>query len=51
VLQDMLGMNPHFKPKFLKHYADGYGVVNSAVNRFDAEIRHGCFPTAKESYR
>ncbi len=51
VLQDMLGMNPHFKPKFLKHYAQGYEVVTSAVNRFDAEIRHGCFPTARESYR
>ena len=51
VLQDMLGMNPHFKPKFLKHFANGYEVVTSAVNRFDAEIRHGCFPTAKESYR
>ncbi len=51
VLQDMLGMNPVFKPKFLKHYADGHGMLTGAVNRFDAEIRHGCFPTAKESYR
>lgn len=51
VLQDMLGMNPHFKPKFLKHYAGGYEMMSSAVNRFDREVRHGCFPTAKESYR
>jgi 3-methyl-2-oxobutanoate hydroxymethyltransferase len=51
VLQDMLGMNPHFKPKFLKHFANGHEVVTSAVNRFDAEIRHGCFPSAKESYK
>jgi 3-methyl-2-oxobutanoate hydroxymethyltransferase len=51
VLQDMLGMNPHFKPKFLKHYAQGYEMMSSAVNRFDAEIRHGCFPTARESYK
>jgi 3-methyl-2-oxobutanoate hydroxymethyltransferase len=51
VLQDMLGMNPHFKPKFLKHYANGHAVVTDAVNRFDAEVRRGCFPTAKESYR
>ncbi|MGD8416819.1 MAG: 3-methyl-2-oxobutanoate hydroxymethyltransferase [Pseudomonadales bacterium] len=51
VLQDMLGMNPGFKPKFLKHYADGHTMVTKAVNRFDAEIRHGCFPSAKESYR
>jgi 3-methyl-2-oxobutanoate hydroxymethyltransferase len=51
VLQDMLGMNPGFKPKFLKHYAQGHGMVTEAVNRFDAEVRRGCFPTARESYR
>jgi 3-methyl-2-oxobutanoate hydroxymethyltransferase len=51
VLQDMLGMNPGFKPKFLKHYACAHAMMTDAVNRFDAEIRHGCFPTAKESYR
>lgn len=51
VLQDMLGMNPGFKPKFLKHYADGHEMFTEAVNRFDAEVRHGCFPTAQESYK
>jgi 3-methyl-2-oxobutanoate hydroxymethyltransferase len=51
VLQDLLGMNPSFKPKFLKHYADGHGIVTDAVNRFDSEVRHGCFPALKESYR
>ena len=51
VLQDMLGMNPDFKPKFLKHYANGYAMVADAVDRFDAEIRGGCFPSARESYR
>jgi len=51
VLQDMLGMNPVFKPKFLKHYANAHEVMTNAVNRFDAEIRHGCFPSVKESYR
>ena len=51
VLQDMLGMNPDFKPRFLKHYANGYAMVSDAVDRFDAEIRGGCFPSARESYR
>ena len=46
VLQDMLGMNPRFKPKFLRHYADGFQTVSGAVNRFDAEVRRGCFPSA-----
>ncbi len=51
VLQDMLGMNPEFKPKFLKHYADGFATVHDAVNRFHGETAHGCFPTVAESYR
>ena len=50
VLQDMLGMNPEFKPKFLRHYANGFDVVSEAVNRFHDETRHGCFPSKSESY-
>jgi len=51
VLQDMLGMNPQFRPRFLRHYADGFELVSSAVNRFHEETLHGCFPSAAESYR
>lgn len=50
VLQDMLGMNPDFKPKFLRHYANGFDMVSQAVNRFHQETRHGCFPAKSESY-
>ena len=50
VLQDMLGMNPEFKPKFLRHYANGFDVVSEAVNRFHDETRQGCFPSKSESY-
>jgi len=51
VLQDMLGMNPDFKPKFLRHYANGFETITAAVNRFHTDTCRGCFPTAKESYR
>lgn len=51
VLQDMLGMNPDFKPRFLRRYANGYGVVFDAVNQFHRETRSGCFPALAESYR
>ena len=51
VLQDMLGMNPSFKPKFLRHYANGFDMISGAVNRFHEETSHGCFPGAAESYR
>jgi len=51
VLQDMLGLNPDFKPKFLRHYADGYWLLSDAVNRFHGDVVRGCFPSQKESYR
>jgi 3-methyl-2-oxobutanoate hydroxymethyltransferase len=51
VLQDMLGMNPEFKPKFLRHYADGFGTIHSAVNHFHQDINRGCFPSLAESYK
>jgi len=51
VLQDMLGMNPGFKPKFLRHYAAGYNTVRDAVNHFHADTSRGCFPSAAESYK
>ena len=51
VLQDLLGANPDFKPKFLRTYADSHGVVVDALNRFHAEVVAEEFPSSKESYR
>ncbi|MEQ8486839.1 MAG: 3-methyl-2-oxobutanoate hydroxymethyltransferase [Pseudomonadales bacterium] len=50
VLQDLLGTDPGFKPKFLRHYADGFNVVRDAVNRYHADVQHGAFPAREESY-
>jgi 3-methyl-2-oxobutanoate hydroxymethyltransferase len=50
VLQDMLGTNPDFKPRFLRHYADGFGTIHGAVNRFHADVQQGTFPCRGESY-
>jgi 3-methyl-2-oxobutanoate hydroxymethyltransferase len=50
VLQDLLGTNPAFKPRFLRHYAKGHGVICDAVNRFHADVRSGDFPSREESY-
>jgi len=50
VLQDMLGTNPSFKPKFLRHYADGCGTIRNAVDRFHADVQSGAFPSREESY-
>ncbi len=50
VLQDLLGTNPQFKPRFLRHYADGFGTIRDAVNRFHADVQDGAFPSREESY-
>jgi len=50
VLQDLLGTNPAFKPRFLRHYAKGHSVVCDAVNRFHADVMSGEFPSREESY-
>jgi 3-methyl-2-oxobutanoate hydroxymethyltransferase len=50
VLQDLLGMNPDFRPRFVRTFADGVGMVADAVGKFDAAVKSGVFPSAEESY-
>lgn len=50
VLQDMLGMNPDFRPKFLRKYMDGFDVIGSAFKSFHDDVVSGHFPSEKESY-
>ncbi|MES2614768.1 MAG: 3-methyl-2-oxobutanoate hydroxymethyltransferase, partial [Bdellovibrionota bacterium] len=38
VLQDMLGMDSQFKPKFLKHYANFEEIIHDAVNQYCADV-------------
>lgn len=50
VLQDLLGMNPNFNPKFLKKYLDGSKLITEAVNKYDDEVKSKRFPSDEESY-
>lgn len=50
VLHDMLGMNSQFKPKFLRHYLDGHGSVQTAINRYHRDVVEGSFPNKEEIY-
>ena len=50
VLQDLLGMNPSFKPKFVKHFMNGFQEMKTAFNTFHQDVVAEKFPTAKESY-
>ena len=51
VLQDLLGMTPDFKPKFVRTYLDGFDQLQAALNRYDEDVKKGGFPSLEESYR
>jgi len=50
VLQDLLGMNETFKPKFLRHYLAGHKTLLDAVNRYHVDVTEGAFPCPREAY-
>jgi 3-methyl-2-oxobutanoate hydroxymethyltransferase len=50
VCQDMLGMNPMFQPRFVKRFADLFGVIREATERYKAEVREGTFPGPQHSF-
>lgn len=50
VLQDLLGLNGDFKPKFLRRFLEGDEQIRSALKRFHQEVQEKTFPTQSESY-
>ncbi len=50
VLQDLLGLNLDFQPKFARKFVDGAKCVEDSVARFDEAVKAGTFPAAEESY-
>jgi 3-methyl-2-oxobutanoate hydroxymethyltransferase len=50
VLQDLLGLDPAFRPKFARSFLDGAQKVLDAVACFDQAVKDGTFPAAEESY-
>ncbi|HME91024.1 MAG TPA: 3-methyl-2-oxobutanoate hydroxymethyltransferase, partial [Myxococcaceae bacterium] len=51
VCYDMLGMNPDFKPKFVKQYANLYEAVQQAAKTFFSEVRIEAFPDEAHSFK
>lgn len=51
VCYDLLGMNPDFKPKFVKRYANLYEGMTHAAKGFFQEVREGTFPDEDHSFR
>jgi 3-methyl-2-oxobutanoate hydroxymethyltransferase len=50
VLQDLLGMNVDFQPKFSRQFMKGSCAVVDAVARYDEAVKNGTFPSTEESY-
>ncbi|MBL8035084.1 MAG: 3-methyl-2-oxobutanoate hydroxymethyltransferase [Leptospiraceae bacterium] len=50
VLNDLLGLDPDFAPKFVRKYADLSSSVLSALENYAADVRTGKFPGEKESF-
>jgi len=50
VINDLLGMNPTFNPKFLKKYLDSYTSTLNALNQYTSEVQNLIFPTKENGY-
>lgn len=50
VLQDLMGADPAFKPKFLRHYAECDKMLQQAVNNYHQDVCNETFPSLAESY-
>jgi 3-methyl-2-oxobutanoate hydroxymethyltransferase len=51
VIQDLLGMNKDFKPKFVKRYADLHQTIKDAVDAYAKEVRSGDFPDEEHCFK
>lgn len=50
VINDMLGFDESFSPKFLKRYANLNRIIKEAVARFKEEVLNGEYPDEEHSY-
>jgi len=50
VIDDMLGKNKSFSPKFLRRYADLHTIMTDAIGRFVTDVKTTDFPSESEQY-
>lgn len=50
VMQDMLGINKEFKPRFLRRYAALHDTITNAVMQYVSDIKSLDFPNNDEKY-
>jgi 3-methyl-2-oxobutanoate hydroxymethyltransferase len=50
VLQDLIGADSDFSPKFLKKYLDGFNLIKGAVNQYCLDVDSKEFPSSQHCY-
>lgn len=50
VVNDLLGINKDFSPRFLRRYADLSTIMTDAFTNYINDVKSGDFPNQKESY-
>lgn len=50
VLQDLLGLNTGYTPKFVRKFIDGKSLIKDAINNYDSTVKSQNFPGKGESY-
>lgn len=50
VINDMLGVDPSFNPKYLKRYVNLNQIIKDAVESFKQEVKTGKYPNQEHTY-
>lgn len=50
VINDMLGMDEDFQPKYLKKYVNLHKIIKKAISQFMEEVHTGEYPDEKHTY-
>jgi 3-methyl-2-oxobutanoate hydroxymethyltransferase len=51
VVNDLIGLNPDFKPKFVKRYGDLASEIKKAAKLFKEDVLNNRFPDSKHSFQ
>ena len=50
VITDLLGLDPGFKPRFVRRYLDAATLVSSALDAYARDVKGGRFPGPQETF-
>src|SRR3989338_7433942 len=51
VIYDLLGLDPSFKPKFVKQYTNLHAIITESVQQFATEVQQGKFPESAHFWK